>query len=223
MNPRILFYAYVEDAPSQAVLMKIMDSVNDSESPTFGFREGYPLVMRGESRIKKEFPASLKMASKGLYTISLVDLDVYDYPCPPSLVRDWLGIAKDANIVLPPQTILRVATRTIEAWIMADRKKFARYFDLTESLLPAIPDDVLKPRHEFFEILRKKEHTSLRKKGWAGMLPSKNSHIGPKYNVIMCDFIERHWSPQRAEQNSPSLKRTMDRLRSMMELEFMGR
>jgi len=213
MSSKIEFYAYVEDAPSKAVLMKIVDSLNGLESPRFGFREGYPRIMHGESQIKKEFPSNLAMASEGLYTLSLVDLDVYVYPCPPTLPRDWLGIAQEANIALPPQTVLRVATRTVESWIMADRKKFARYFDLTESLLPAVPDNELRLRKDFFTLLWKKGNTALRKKNLIGMLPSKDSHIGPKYNDILCDFIERHWSPFRAEQNSPCLKRTMDRLR----------
>ena len=209
MSPKIKFYAYVEDAPSAAVLTKMMDSLNDPESPFFGFREGYPRVMQGSSQIRKEFPANLALASEGIYTYSLVDLDVYDYPCPPALLRDWLGIEQGADIVLPPQTILRVAVRTVEAWIMADRKEFARYFDLTESLLPVIPDDKLRPRSVFISLLRKKGTKKFR---W--MLPG-DSHIGPEYNSILCDFIERHWSPIRAEQNSPSLKRTMERLRAI--------
>jgi len=217
MSPKVLFYAYVEDAPSQAVLEKIIDSLNDPESPFFGFRDGRPQIMRGESQIRKEFPANLAMAAEGLYTFSLVDLDVYDYPCPPTLLRNWLGIEQDKPIVLPPQTILRVATRIVESWIMADRKKFAKFFDLTESRLPVAPDDHLRLRKTFFDLLWEKGGNVLRKKKLIGMVPSKNSHIGPKYNDIMCDFVERHWSPERAEHNSPSLKRTMNRLRSMME------
>ncbi len=217
MSPNILFYAFVEDAPSQAVLRKIIGSLNDPESPFFGFRDGYPTIMQGDSRIKKDFPASLAMADKGLYTLSLVDLDVYNHPCPPALLRDWLGIAQNKSVSLPPQTVVRVATRIVESWIMADRKKFARYFDLTESLLPTIPDEHLRPRKLFFDLLGKEKASALRNRGLAGMLPSRNAHIGPCYNEIMCDFIERHWSPLRAEKNSPSLKRTMNRLRSMME------
>ena len=218
MSPKVLFYAYVEDAPSQAVLEKIIDSLNDNdpESPFFGFRDGRPQIMRGESRIRKEFPANLAMATEGLYTLSLVDLDLYDYPCPPALLRDWLGIEQDKPIALPSHTILRVATRIVESWIMADRKKFAKYFDLTESRLPVAPDDHLRLRKTFFDLLWEKGAPKLRKKKLIGMLPG-DAHIGPTYNDIMCDFIERHWSPERAEKNSPSLKRTMDRLRSMME------
>ena len=216
MKPKILFYAYVEDALSRAVLEKIIDSLNDPGAPFFGFRDGRPQIMHGESQIKKGFMSNLKMAAEGLYTFSLVDLDIYDYPCPLDLLRDWLGIKQGRSIVLPPQTLLRVATRTIEAWIMADIRKFARRFYLTESLLPSVPDDQLRPRKMFFDLLRRREGTFLRNKGLIGVLPSKEAHIGPEYNDVMCDFIERHWSPFRAEQNSPSLKRTMDRLRSMM-------
>jgi len=217
MNPNILFYAFVEDEPSKAVLNKIVESLNDSGMPFFGFHEGFPRIMHGDSPIKKGFPASLEMATKGLYTFALVDLDVYNYPCPPALLRDWLGIKQNKPITLPSQTILRVATRIVEAWIMADRKKFARYFDLTESLVPMIPDEKLKLRKYFFDLLWKKGAASLRKRGLIRMLPNPDAHIGPDYNEIMCDFVERHWSPKRAEQNSPSLKRTMTRLRSMMD------
>lgn len=164
MSPPILFYAYVEDAPSKSVLEKIIDSLNDLKSPLFGFREGCPRIMHGESQIKKDFPAMLAMASEGLYTLSLVDLDVYDYPCPPALLRDWLGITQKKPITLPPQTLLRVATRTVEAWIMADRKKFARYFDLTESLLPTTPDDELRLRDGFSHFCGKKEIPSSERK-----------------------------------------------------------
>jgi len=218
MSSEILFYAFVEDAPSQAVLTKIVDSLNeDFGSSFFGFREGYPRIMHGESQIRKVFPAHLAMASEGLYTLSLVDLDVYDYPCPPALLRNWIGITPENPLVLPLQAILRVAVRIVEAWIMADRKKFARYFDLTESLLPVVPDNKLHLRKILFDLLWKNGSPALRKKKLIGMLPSQNAHIGPEYNSIMCDFVNRHWSPKRAAYNSPSLKRTMDRLHAIAQ------
>ncbi|MDR2440249.1 MAG: hypothetical protein LBE12_12895 [Planctomycetaceae bacterium] len=205
----IQFYAYAEDAPSQAVLQKIIHSFNNQETTIFCFREGFPKIMNGFSKIKERLPACIEIGKNGLYSISLTDLDK-EYCCPPSLIRNWLSIEDGKPIELPEKTLFRVAVREIESWIMADRKKFAKYFDLTESLLPTIPDKIRDPKKEFFSLLRKKERQKFRR-----MLPGKNSFIGPEYNDIMCDFIERHWLPTRAENNSPSLKRMMSRLRAI--------
>ncbi|MDR2704849.1 MAG: hypothetical protein LBC02_03635 [Planctomycetaceae bacterium] len=205
----IQFYAYVEDAPSQAVLQKIINSFNNQEMTVFCFREGFPKIMNGFGEIKKRLPACIEMGKNSLYSISLTDLDKES--CPPNLIRNWLKIENGKPIELPETTLIRVAVREIESWIMADRKKFAKYFDLTESLIPPIPDEIHDPKKEFFSLLWKKKQ-----KKFIRMLPGKNSFIGPDYNEIMCDFIERHWLPVRAEENSPSLKRTMNRLRTMI-------
>ncbi|MDR2756629.1 MAG: DUF4276 family protein [Planctomycetaceae bacterium] len=205
----IQFYAYVEDAPSQAVLQKIIDSFNNQGTIIFGFREGFPKIMNGFSKIKERLPVCIDMGKNGLYSISLIDLDK-EHCCPPSLIRNWLNIDNGKPIELPEKTLIRVAVREIESWIMADRKKFAKYFDLTESLIPPIPDKIRDPKKEFFSLLRKKERQKFRR-----MLPGKNSSIGSDYNDIMCDFIERHWLPTRAENNSPSLRRMLNRLRAL--------
>ena len=38
--------------------------------------------------------------------------------------------------------------------------------------------------------------------------------VGPEYNSRFSEFVQTHWDLERAAVVSPSLKRTLDRLRS---------
>ncbi len=203
----IYCYSYVEDAPSAAVAKKLVAQRNSVLAQKLHFRDGFPAIMDGYSAIKKNCPGFLNMARGGLYTFSITDLDTR--ACAGDLIRDWFSIPALQPVTLPKEVVFRVAVREVEAWIMADRHAWARYIGIPAEDFPDVPDVLPDPKQHLLNIIQRKGMKKLHKE----MLPSGTAHIGPRYNEVLCDFVSDGWSPSRAAQNSPSLKRAIDALR----------
>ena len=202
----IYCYCYVEDQPSADVAKKLVEYRNANHEHMFLFRDGFPLVKHGFGDIKNMIPSFLNMSRSGIYTFIITDLD--SRVCVGRLIRDWFGIANDKTNLIPKELVFRVAVREIESWILADRKEWADFIDIPERNFQEFPDDLEDPKRFLLNVLRKKGKKKFHKE----MLPRGDAHIGPRYNEILCDFIKNRWSPSRAADNSPSLKRALDAL-----------
>lgn len=213
----IVLFASVEDEPSREALVKIVDYVNIMENgnnpslPRLIFEEGTPWIAGGYGDIKTKYlPAMKNMAEKnGICSIVLVDLDKEE--CAPSLIRQWFSLDNDIPIVLHPQLIFRVAVRETESWLMADRKKFARFMKMPIVNVPHNPDHLRDPKRKIFELI-----SQYCKKQRCRMLPSSGSHIGEDYNSSLCQFIQSQWRPEEAASYSDSLKRMIFSLRKLV-------
>ena len=142
------WYAFVEDAPSAAVLKKLVAHQNQTSENQILLKPGFPIVRGGVSEIRKNAGSYLKMAAKGLYTLVFVDLDSVD--CAPALLHDWFSFNTNSSIALPERLIFRVAVREIESWIMADRSNLAGYLRIPIDNFPLAPDDLDDPKREVF-------------------------------------------------------------------------
>jgi len=221
----IKVFASVEDMPSKEVLVKIVNYVNeiengkDSSLPMLLFEEGTPFVVNGYGKIKTEMlPAMKKMAEdKGICSIILVDLDAdaSGDPCAPSLIRRWFAFENDAPITIHPKLIFRVAVRETEAWLMADKKRFAKFMKMPIVNVPKNPDTLRDPKKKIFELI---DQYCRRQRG--RMLPSSGSHIGPDYNPSLCQYIQDQWRPKEASLFSDSLKKTILSLRKLVNPEM---
>ena len=217
MKTDIVLFAAVEDEPSRETLIKIVDFVNEMENgsdpslPRLAFEKGTPWVAHGYGDIKtKHLPAMRKMAeSNGICSIVLADLDTEE--CALSLMRQWLSLKNDAPVAVHPKLIFRIAVRETEAWLMADRKKFARFMGMPIVNVPNNPDDLRNPKKKIFEFI-----SQYCKKQRYRMLPSSGSHIGDDYNPSLCRFIQDHWRPNVAASCSDSLNRAILALRVLV-------
>lgn len=203
--PDIHCYSYVEDQPSAEAVKKIVKVRNDKCDNTIFFRRGFPAIMKGSGNIRKNAPSFLKMAQNGLYTFTITDLDTTE--CVPELIQNWF-YQGSKSVALPKEVIFRVAIREIESWIIADRSAFAKFIEIPRANFPKCPDDLPDSKQYLLSLIRKKG----RKKWHKEMLPKGSAHIGPRYNEVLCDFVRNHWAPNRAADNSPSLKRTLTSL-----------
>ena len=202
----VFCFSYVEDAPSAAVVHKLVATRNAKMEHALLFRNGFPAVMGGYGAIKNKCEAFLKMAKDGIHSFILTDLDTAECAC--SMIRSWLSIPKNATIALPPQFIFRIAVREIESWILADHEAWAAYIGIPSTNFSTHPDQLDDPKRHLLNVIRRKG----RKKMHREMLPRGAAHIGPRYNEILCDFVDTSWEPERAAKRSPSLDRAIKAL-----------
>ena len=204
----IYCYSYVEDQPSADVAKKIVGVRNSQCDNSLLFRDGFPLVHGGYGNIKKMVPSLLEMARGGLYTFTLTDLDTEK--CASDLIQKWF-FPKGNPVALPKETVFRVAVREVEAWILADRDAFADFMGIPRANFTEYPDNLDDPKAHLFGVIRKKGN----KKWHKEMLPSGTAHIGPRYNEMLCKFVNKKWSPLLAADKSPSLKKAIKALKNL--------
>lgn len=153
--------------------------------------------------------------SKSFPVILLTDLDSYD--CPPTLINSWNIVDKNENFMI------NIAIDEAEAWLMADRESFAKYFHVDEDLIPVSHKTKLNGPHYTTEmdfpykaslylntkIIPKSESDSIRQQ----MLPVNGAVKGREYNVIVIPYIRNHWDVEKAMSNSDSLRRMVDKIK----------
>lgn len=158
----------------------------------------------GFGYLKTRLPDFIQSCRGGANFLILTDLD--RSPCPPDLLDDWLG-----NTTKPNSLLLRIAVREVEAWVIADRHRFARWLGIVDSIVPATPEACLDPKSDLLKLAEKSKYRELRE----GLLPKKNgaSKIGLEYNDLLCNFVIEKWRIEEASKIAPSLERAIRRLR----------
>ena len=202
----IYCFSYVEDAPSAAVMRKLVAARNARLSHKLVFFSGFPAVVRGYGAIKSRCEAFLSMAKTGNCILVLTDLDTAECPC--DLIRDWFAIPRGNPVFLPPQCIFRIAVREVESWVIADLDTWAAYIGIPVVNFSTQPDQVGNPKEYLLNVIRRKGKKKIHRE----MLPQGAAAIGPRYNEVLCDFVENSWNPERAAEKSPSLNRALKAL-----------
>lgn len=130
----------------------------------------------------------------------VVDLD-HDTGCAPEAVRSWLPV---------PSHFMnfRVAVREVEAWILADRERLARYLQIPEAHITGTPEAIDYPKEYLINCARASSSSAIRK----GIVPGPGSRRteGPAYLSLLSEFVndvERGWRPDVASDHSESLER----------------
>jgi hypothetical protein len=67
---------------------------------------------------------------------------------------------------------------------------------LTPDLHSMHPDQLDDPKQHLLSVIRKKG----RRRKHREMLPQGAAPIGPRYNEVLCDFVEGLWDPERASE-----------------------
>lgn len=98
--------------------------------------------------------------------------------------------------------------REVESWILADHAAWAEYIGIAEANFSKFPDQLDDPKEHLLNVIRRKGNTRTHRE----MLPGNKAYIGPRYNEVLCDFVDSIWNPERAEKNSPSLARALSAL-----------
>lgn len=192
MNEIIPINLAVEDALSEAVIRKIFDESRREYSV------GFCLPKRGFGYLKNRING-LNSAAKGTPYFVLTDLD--NDECPPQKIASWLGHGRNNNL------IFRIAVRSVESWVIADRKSFSQFIGIPIKLIPETPDLCGDPKRELLSLVSK----SRKKEVKEAILPKKGStaRVGPDYNGMLTYYVNNYWQINEAKDYSPSLKSTI--------------
>lgn len=107
-----------------------------------GLVPGTDYLLGSRRRGKQQFDNRVRGLNAGVKhgraVLALRDHDD-DAPCAGDLVR---SILSDRD----PRLILRIAVRSVEAWLMADRDAYARHFGVRVADVPNVPETIERPK-----------------------------------------------------------------------------
>jgi hypothetical protein len=136
----------------------------------------------------------------------LVDLD-HDADCAPILRDSWLPA---------PSRFMcfRVAVREVEAWLLADRQRIARFLGVALAKVPHTPDLIDDPKGAMVNLARRSRRKEIRED--MVPLPGSGRPEGPAYASRLIEFSSTLWRPGIAERQSDSLRRCRRGLRAIV-------
>ena len=186
----------VEDVLSDAVATKILESC--------GFEIAARLRQRGNTYLKQKAPELNRAAARRRPVFLLTDLDS-PKNCPLDLIQSWIkGSPK-------PGFFFRVAVMEVESWVLADRWAIAHFLSVPVSRIPQQTDEIADPKERIVLLARRSGSRTIRE----ALVPAPESTtpVGNEYNARLIQFVRESWDLERAASVSPSLKRTLERLR----------
>ena len=185
--------AAVEGVVDDAVVRRLLRTTGHEVGPIH--------VKHGKSALLQRLPGYNAAAQRGPWLV-LVDLNG-DAPCAPPFVARHLGD--------PARHMLfRVAVHQVEAWLLADRARFARFLRVSPTRLPADPDALPDAKQTVVDVAAYSEDREIRQE----IPPQRGSgrQVGPAYTARMIEFAEQRWRPDEAGARSESLRRCLARL-----------
>ena len=186
-NPLVISGA-VEGTLDEIVVRRLVEMAGASLGRVYG-KNGKPNL--------RERLEGYNQAARFAHWVVLVDLD-QDAECAPLLKAAWLP---------RPETHMcfRIAVREVEAWLIADRERLARFLSVPIAQIPQEPETLANPKRTMVDIARKSRRAAMRE----DMVPRAGSGrpIGPAYTSRMIEFVEKKWRPGVAEHSSDSLRR----------------
>ncbi len=196
--------AAVEGDVDEAVLTRLANAAGLSVYPVHG--------RQGKQFLRQKIAGYNRAAAHSPWVV-LVDLD-HDACCAPDLRSDW--VSQPA-----PLLSFRVAVRAVEAWLIADRVRFARFLGISSSRLPSDVEAVPDPKGMVVQLAA--QSRSRRTREDMVPRPGGGRRTGPLYAARLAGFTgdaANGWRPDVAAERSESLSRCLrdlHRLRSVLE------
>jgi hypothetical protein len=201
MTTETVISGAVEGPVDEAVLRRLIHVIGATPGPIYG--------KRGKDRLVQQVTAYSHAARLAPWVV-LMDLD-RDADCAPIL----------RNRLLPdlaPALCFRIAVRAIEAWLLADRERFAEYFGIVLSKVPPQPEVLTDPKRAVVDLAR----SSRRKEIRHDLVPRQESGrtVGPAYTSHLLAYIQEGpngWRPSIAAEGAQSLKRALRCLERLLQ------
>lgn len=132
-----------------------------------------------------------------------------DSACPVSLHAQLVA---DISIIHPGFQ-LRLANSMTEAWLLADRRGFARFFGIPLLQVPADPESLAHAKRTVLHLAATSRIREIREGLVAGQ-----SEAGPLYGHLINQFARDQWDVLAAAGASESLRRAVRRIGAMQEV-----
>jgi hypothetical protein len=182
----------VEGPIDEVVLRQVVDCVSRQVEVVY-VTEGKPNLLR---RL-----AGFNQAAR--HTPWIVVIDLNGAECAPAHVAECLPSPEE-------HMVFRVAVRAIEAWLLADRERFASFFGVAPARVPLDPDAENDPKETVVNIARHSRRRAIRD----DVVPTQGGgrRVGPGYAARVIEFVlsqDGGWRPQVAARQSDSLARCL--------------
>lgn len=189
----VVIHGAVEGRVDEAVLCRVVQHL--------GATPGSIHVKNGKANLLAKLHG-YNHAARFMPWVVLVDLD-NDEDCAPPARRSWLPNPE-------PYMCFRVAVRAVEAWLLADRERLARFLGIRISHVPPNPEAIVNPKRTVIELARRSPRRAI----CEDMVPRPGSGCtqGPAYTSRMIEFamdLRAGWRPDVAGSSSASLCRCL--------------
>jgi hypothetical protein len=189
-------FAECEDDLGKELLVRILDHVGVEP-------ENWVINVAGGNGPMRAKIKQWTEVGRREHVVLLTDLDATR--CASGLVASWLG-----RHPKPIGLHIRVAVRTAESWVLADRAAFAKFLAVSPALVPMQPDLEPSPKQRLLQLAEKSPRRRLR----ADIVARRHGQPrqAPNYNAALRPFVAKRWDVSRAAKASPSLARALRRL-----------
>lgn len=204
-------YIVGEDSATQEIIKRVISFCSAE------IRIIAELPARG-GQIKRDL-AKFNELSKTFPVVLLTDLDAYN--CAPEMLQRLMG-----TILKHSKFALNIAIDEAEAWLMADREGFSRYFHVPVNFIPLarsvrFKNNIYKNEMIFdykssLFMMNNIIPNSTKEEIIKQLKPRQGSKKGPEYNSAMEPFIRNHWDIENAMLNSDSLVRMINRINALL-------
>lgn len=184
----------VEDFLQEVVLRKLFENYRKDIGVEYQ-------TLRGKDRILKNLNQYCR-AAKHFPFLVCIDLD--RTPCAPQLLSEYLQEACTTNF------LFRIMVREVEAWILADRERFAGFMGVSVSKIPQNTETIDDPKEFLINLARKSRKA--KSKSLKDLIPIGVGKVGQGYNHILGNFVVQHWNPESARRHNKSLDKAIKRL-----------
>ena len=150
--------------------------------------------------------------------ILLIDLDEKD--CAPTLIRQFFSDSIKNN-----HFIFNIVIDEAEAWLMADRTNFSKFFKVPIEKIP-FPKKIRNKKEFYLEMdfpykssyymVNQIIPNSRVKEFKDQMIPQNGAKKGKEYNSALTPFIRKQWDIDNARLNSDSLNRMINRIEKLI-------
>lgn len=192
----------VEDQLSEAVVRKLLAQSSKKYFIGSCYTKG------GFGYLKNKIAGFNNASASGTPFFVLTDLD--KDTCAPLKISNWLSVPKHNNL------FFRIAVRSVESWLIADRSSIARFLFISEGKIPNNPDLLDNPKKKLLILAERSRRTEIRD----ALIPQPGStaKVGPDYNGTLIRFVMNDWNIQEASENSPSLQSAVNSIESFIPI-----
>ena len=200
MANSVVITGAVEGTLDEAVLIRLVEHVGATPGPIHG--------KMGKQALLERLHGYNQAAQFNPWLV-MVDLDA-DVDCAPPFRQNHLP-QPAGNMCF------RIAVRAIEAWLLADRERIAKWLSIARSLIPPEPDALSDPKNVVVTLARNSRRRAIKE----DMVPQPGSgrSVGRAYTSQMIQFVSDQtdgWRPQIAANTSNSLARCLSCLRGLL-------
>ena len=171
-----------------------------------GLQAGTRHNCRGKSTLDSRLAGFLSAAQHSHWII-LRDLD-NDATCAPEFIAG-------RSLRVPPRASLRLAIRSVESWLFADREGLSSWLRVKSATIPSNPEAVLNPKQTLVQIAARSSSKLIRQR--LAARPEDGAMVGPEYGAALYEFIDQHWDVAGAIHSgiSPSLSKAALRIAAL--------